>query len=110
MLIVLLLILAVVLALGMSFFAMQNPANVTIALAAWKWENVPLFLVVLLSLLLGLLIAWLFGLLSSISSSLTIFGKDVKLKKSNHDVDQLSKRISDLETENSNLKTQLKTV
>lgn len=107
MLIILLLILAVLLALGMTFFATQNPSQVNIVIASMSWESVPLYLVVLVSLLLGLMIAWIFGIISSISTSLTIFGKDIKLKKNKMTVDQLNSRIKSLETENSNLKAKL---
>lgn len=104
MLIILLLILAVILALGMTLFATQNPSHVDVVIAGMRWEDVPLYLVVLLSLLLGLTIAWGFGLISSISSSLTIFGKDLKINKNNQIVNQLNKKIESLEAENANLK------
>lgn len=107
MLIILLLILAVILALGMTFFASQNPSQVNIVIANMSWESVPLYLVVLVSLLLGLMIAWIFGIVSSISTSLTIFGKDIKLKKTKMTVDQLNSKVKSLETENSNLKAKL---
>ena len=91
----------------MTFFATQNPTSVSIVLASFKWDNVPLYLVVILSLLLGLLIAWLFGLLSSLSSSITIFGKDVKIKKEKQTVAQLNNRVAELETENAKLNEKL---
>jgi uncharacterized protein HemY len=104
--VILLLILAVLLGLGMTFFANQNPAHVDIHIANFFWHGVPLYLVVALSLLLGLLIAWLFGLLSSVSSSLTIFGKDTKIKRREQEVNDLNKKVKDLEIENAKLKQQ----
>jgi lipopolysaccharide assembly protein A len=109
MLIILLLILAVLLALGISLFAMQNPDTVRISIATLSWDNVPIFIVVLISLLLGLVVAWIFGLLSSISSSITLFGKDAKLKRTNDTIDKMKEKINSLEQENNNLKTRLRT-
>ena len=88
-----------------AFFATQNTALVTITLASYIFRDIPLYLIVLASLLLGLVLSSLLGLVNSIASSFTIHGKDVKIKESKQTVATLTKRVHQLELENERLKT-----
>ena len=88
-----------------AFFATQNTALVTITLASYTFKGIPLYLIVLASLLLGLVLSSLLSLANSIVSSFTIRGKDVKIKETKQTVTELTKRIHQLELENEHLKT-----
>jgi uncharacterized integral membrane protein len=88
-----------------AFFATQNASYVTIALASYTFKNVPLYLVVLISLLLGLLLSSLISVVNALSSSLTIHGKNVKIKETKQTLADVTKHIHQLELENERLKT-----
>jgi len=89
---------------GFAYFATQNTARVAISLFHYSIPNVPIYVVVLAALLIGILICWVISVFGSISTSLTIFGKNNKIKKDSKQIDDLNKKIHDLEIENANLK------
>jgi uncharacterized integral membrane protein len=99
-LIILLLISGILAAL----FAVQNTVHVDVTLLGYTLHQIPLYLIMLGSLLGGILISSIFNMSNIISSSLTIRGKDVKLKKSKSTETDLDNRIHQLELENANLK------
>jgi uncharacterized protein HemY len=108
MLALMLFILAIIIGLGLTFFANQNSETVGITIGSLRWENVPLYLVVTLSLLLGLLIAWVFSLINAITSSISLFGKDVKINKANKINQDLNQKIEYLRTENDRLRQKVR--
>jgi uncharacterized integral membrane protein len=90
-----------------AYFGMQNISPVTIRLNEYVWDDVPLYLVIVGSLLVGLFIAWILYFARSVSSTLTIYGKDRAMKKAKHTVADLERRVQELEAENARLKTTL---
>lgn len=86
-----------------AYFATQNTAMLTLHFASYSWSGIPIYLVVLGSLLVGLLFAWIFHLLTAISSSLTIRDKDHALKEEKKANLELTKRVHQLELENTKL-------
>jgi len=66
--------------------------------------DTPLYLVVISALLLGLLLAWIFSLVSSFSSKITLHGKENKIKADEKAIAELTKEIHQLELENTRLK------
>ena len=76
-----LLLIAILFGLGIGYFATENTTPVTIRLADYALEEVPLYLVVVGSLLVGLLIAWILYIARSVSARLTIYGKNQVVKK-----------------------------
>lgn len=62
--------------------------------------NVPLFYVIIGSVLFGLILSYLVHLVSSVSASLTLRSKDNELKKEKQEVLELTKRVHQLELEN----------
>lgn len=97
--------LIIIVALGaiIAFFATQNTSPVSVVLLGYL-ITVPLYVVVIGSLLLGFIVSWVFSLFDSISSFLKIRGKETKIKKDQKEIDGLKKRVSDLELENANLR------
>jgi uncharacterized integral membrane protein len=103
----LVLLVAVISGLAIAYFGMQNISPVTIRLNEYVWDDVPLYLVIVGSLFVGLFIAWILYFARSVSSTLTIYGKDRAMKKAKHTVADLEHRVQELEAENARLKSTL---
>ena len=101
--------LVVTVALGLAFaiFATQNTAPVSVNLIFLQIPEVPLFLIVLIPLLLGLLASFLIHILSEISSSITIDEHEREIKGTKQENAELAKRVHKLELENTKLKAKL---
>jgi len=101
---ILFLLLAVIFSGVVGYFATQNTTPVTIHFARYVIEGVPLYLVVLGSALVGLLMAWIFHIARSVSTAVTIYGKDHAVRRANKASEDLEKRVHDLEVENERLR------
>lgn len=99
------LLIAVIFGLAVGYFATQNITPVTIRVAEYAIEEVPLYVVIVGSMLVGLLIAWILYLARSLSSTITIYGKDTEVRKARRTVVDLEHRVQELEVENARLKT-----
>ncbi len=99
-----LIILLLVFGILAALFAAQNTVNLDVTLLGYTLHQIPLYLIMLGSLLVGILVSSVFNLSNIISSSLKIHGKDVKLKKSKNTETDLNNRIHQLELENARLK------
>lgn len=97
-------ILTVVLGLGIAFFATQNGSVINLHFGPYILPDVPVYLVVVGALLFGLLLAWIFYLLRSFSSSITRHNRENKLKEANQTIVDLTKSIHQLEIENARLR------
>ena len=102
----LVLLVAVISGIAIAYFGMQNISPVTIRLNEYVWNDVPLYLVIVGSLFIGLFMAWILYFARSVSSTLTIYGKDRAIKKSKHTVAELEQRVHELEVENAQLKNE----
>lgn len=98
------LILLLIFGSGIAFLAFENSANVTLTFLNYTFPDVSLFSVILGSMLIGALLVYVIHLVNSISTAITIHGKDKKIKKSENDVTQLTKKTHQLELENESLK------
>ncbi len=98
------LILLLIFGSGMAYLAFQNSAHVTLTFLNYIFPDVPLYLVILGSTLVGVLLAYTIYLANSISTALTIHSKDNKIKESEKDLTQLTKKTHELELENESLK------
>jgi len=111
------LILVVLSGILAALFATQNTDPVSIIVASYTLNDIPMYLIVLGSLLLGLLLSsiislvnsisssfTLISLVNSISSSFTLHGKDAKIKETKKTLVELTKQIHQLELENARLK------
>ncbi len=103
----LVLLVAVISGIAIAYFGMQNIDPVTIRLDQYVWNDVPLYLVIVGSLFIGLLMAGILYLARSISSTLTIYGKDRAMKRAEHTVADLEQRIRELEAEKAQLNPSL---
>src|SRR4051812_41101594 len=98
------LILLVILGLVFGYFATQNTQTITISLAHYMVTDIPLYVAVGITLLIGLSLSWLLSLLDSLSFVMKLRGKDSTIKDSKKNIQELTKRINQLELENAVLK------
>jgi uncharacterized integral membrane protein len=98
------LLVAVLFGLAIGYFATQNTTPVTIRLAEYALEEIPLYFVVVGSLLIGLFIAWILYIAQFLSAKLTIYGRDQVVRKTRRTVADLEHRVRELEVENERLK------
>lgn len=98
------LILLVIFGLGMAYFATQNTGVVHILLGSFLFSGIPLYVIVIGALLLGIFISWLISMTDSISTSLTIHGKEHDLKKAQEKIEKLEGENHTLSVEIARLK------
>ena len=97
-------IFTIVFGLAIGYFAIQNTSPVTIQFGVYVVENLPLYVVAIGSLVLGLLIAWIFYAFRTISNwTFTGASHWSRSRRTAADLD----RERDLEVENARLKTEL---
>lgn len=101
---VLALILLLIFGSGVAYLALQNTTHVTFTILNYTLSDIPLFSVIIGSVLVGVLLAYIIYMINSISTALTIHGKDKKIKESEKSAAELTKRIHQLELENAALK------
>lgn len=77
---------------------------VTINLWRYTFSDIPLFYVIIGSVILGMLVSYLVYLIHVITAALKLRGKDKELKKEKGEVLELTKRVHQLELENEKLK------
>ena len=100
------LIILFVFGIGIAFFATQNTQTISITLANYPLTDVPLYLIVLVSLLLGFVVSWILSLVDVISSALNIHGKEGAIKDANKQIAELTRNVHQLELENERLKAE----
>ena len=93
------LILLLILGSGFVYISRYNFMPVSVNLGFYQFTNVPLFYVITISVLLGLVIAYLFQLAKGLSTALTLRSKDQELKKNQEKILELTKRVHQLELE-----------
>ncbi len=101
------LILLVLSALGFGYFATQNTLTLPLTFGAFSTPQLPIYVIVGASLLLGLLIAWLISILSSLATAMILRDRDKEIKDDKETIHTMTKRINELEIENANLKGEL---
>lgn len=90
-----------------SYFATQNSTPVTVMFGPYIFPNLPLYFVILISIIATLLISGFLYILKSLSSSFKIHKKDDDLKNARNEVAELTKEIHKLELENTRLKSDI---
>ncbi len=100
-------IITIVFAIGVAYFATQNTAQVSIGITGYNW-SVPIYLVVLISLLVGFVFAWLLHLMNASVAFFSLMGKDRAIKKGEKANKELSHKVHDLEIEKTRLETEKK--
>ncbi len=101
-------ILYVILAIIFGYFATQNTQPISITLLEAKLQNIPLYAILGVTLIVGLTFSWFISLFDSIGASLKIRGKDHDIKDKKVTIETLKKEIVDLKIENAKLSGELK--
>ncbi len=87
-----------------AFFAGQNTLPVSVFLANYHLAGVPLYIVIVGSMLIGFFISWLVSLVDSVFNIFALRGKESALQTSRREIAALKDRIRRLEIENARLK------
>jgi len=98
------LILLLVVSGAMVYLAQNNLTQVTLQLGTYALSGVPLFYVIIGSMLAGLILAYLVHLINAVVVAFSMRGKDSKIKQSKKEIAELTKRIHQLELENEKMK------
>jgi len=99
----LVLILFLVIGSVLVYISKYNFTPVSVNLGLHVFSDVPLFYVIIGSLLTGLVLSYLAYLIHAISNSFTLRGKNKEIKKNKDEVLELTKRVHQLELENEKL-------
>jgi len=97
------LILLLVVGSALVYISKFNFAPVSVNLGVYVISDVPLFYVIVSSLVLGLVLSYLVYLVHAISTSFKLRGKDKEIKQEKDEVLELTKRVHQLELENERL-------
>lgn len=89
---------------ALAYISKANLTPVTVSLASYTIPNTPLFYVIVGSLLVGLILAYVVQILGSIATSFVLRGNRQAIKNSQNEILELTKRIHQLELENERLK------
>lgn len=102
------LILSIIFASIISFLVTMDASSANLYLGTAAFLDIPLFFVVLASMIIGMILASVTTIKNLITSKLTIMGKNSDLKKSYKSSDELQGKVNKLEEENLVLKEQTK--
>jgi len=100
----LVLILLLVVGSGLVYISRFNFTPVTVNLGIYSISDIPLFYVIVGSLITGLVLSYLIYIVNSIFTSFKLRGKDKEIRKRKDELLELTKRIHQLELENEKLK------
>ena len=98
------LILTLVIAVALSYFALQNTQPVTVRLQGYVFDGIPLFLVAMASMVIGIAVSFAISLVDSLSNAFTLLGKDHKIRETERTAEVYENKIRDLEVENERLR------
>lgn len=101
-------ILYIILALVFSYFATQNTQPISISLLGATLSSIPLYMVLVVTLIVGLAFSWFISLFDSIGATMKIRGKENAIKDSKNIIGDLKKEINQLKIENARLSGELK--
>ncbi|MDP2692132.1 MAG: LapA family protein [bacterium] len=99
----LILILSLIVGSLLVYVSKYNFQPVSVNLGFTVFSGIPLFYVIIVSLVIGLVLSYLASLIQSISTSFILHGKNVEIKKNKDEVLELTKRVHQLEIKNEKL-------
>lgn len=102
----LVLVLTLLVALVFSFLSLENSQPVSMQFAGYILEGIPLYMVILGSMIVGVVLSLLINLGQTITSTFMLFGKDQKIRSAEKDLERVEHQVNDLKVENAKLKNQ----
>lgn len=100
-------IITIIFAIGVAYIATLNTSQVLINVPSYSM-SVPLYFVVLVSILLGFIFAWILHLMDAFNSFFAMRRKNHVIKKEEKNNSELIKRVRDLEKEIAKLESEKK--
>jgi lipopolysaccharide assembly protein A len=97
-----------IVAILFAVFATQNTESVTVWFFEYNVPYVPVYMLVLSSVFFGLILSWIITFVQSVSAGMTIRGKENKIRATEKEVADLTRRVHQLELENTRLKAGVK--
>lgn len=91
---------------GIAFLSVQNGMPVTLNFMQYSFPDLALSYVIIGSVLVGVLMAYMIYLIHSISTAITIRGKNKRLKHEKQESTALTKKVHQLELENARIKNE----
>ncbi|HSW89636.1 MAG TPA: hypothetical protein VLH19_02060 [Patescibacteria group bacterium] len=88
----------------LAYFSQSNLMPVSLHAGAYTLSNVPLFYVIVGSLLTGLVLSYFIYSIHEVTLLWKLRGKDSKIKRNKNEVLELTKRVHQLELENEKLR------
>lgn len=89
----------------MAYLSLENTLAVPVTLFGYTFPHVPLFFVIIGSMLGGILLAYVIHLVQSLFTALILRSKDKKIRDERNELAELTKKYHQLEIENAELKT-----
>lgn len=93
--------------LAIAYFAIQNTIGVTMVLANNVITNVPLYAIIIGSVLAGVILSWIISGLNAWSIYRKLRGKEKVIEQDQKQIHSLEEKVSHLETDNEQLKADL---
>ncbi len=87
----------------LAYFATQNTSPIPLNFLNYSLTNIPAYVIIVGALLIGLSFAWLVSLINGIFTGMDIRGKDNKIKDYVKENAELTKKVHQLELENTRL-------
>ena len=91
-------------ALAVAYFAIQNTYNVPVTVANNVFESIPLYFVIIASVLTGIILASLISSMDMFSAYMKLRGKDHEILEDEKTINSLQEKVHELEVENTRLK------
>lgn len=98
------LILLLIIGSALAYLAQNNLTEVTLHLGTYSFSNIPLFYIIIGSVLTGLGLAFFIHLFQTITTTFSLHQKDNKIKQAKSEIINLTKQIHQLELANERLK------
>ena len=92
--------------LGMAYFATQNTGLIHLTVANFYSDGIPLYIVIIGSMLLGIFISWLISLVNSFTASFKMRKIHAQIRDANRTIDELTKKNTELLQKNAQLQEQ----
>lgn len=89
---------------SLAYLSQDNLMLVSVNFGPYAFSGIPLFYVIIGSLVTGLILSYVLHLVHVISTSFALRGKDNQIKKNEGEVLELTKRVHQLELEKEKLK------
>lgn len=91
------LIVLVIFGLGMAYFATQNTLPISFTIGNYRFTNIPLYFLVIGSLLLGIFISWIVSIMDGLSSTKGVDKTIEELKEEKHELEVDNARLKEKE-------------